>query len=432
MRTIRKTIAWISFLATTLVAGRAGAIPAFARKTGMGCPACHDAWPRLNDFGELYRDRGYRLGNVDDDVFAHVLDNVPVSFRTTVGYQGSVTTHQATDTGDQTISTGGFQFPAADVYFGTALSNHATVYTDLAGFSKDGTVRVESAWARINDIGTNWLNLKLGVLEQDLPISMHRSYSIFAPFLIYGFHPPASTNGLNMGENQLAIELMGHEKGPGLRYAISLGTSSDVMTASPLSAPSLYGHVTYTELLRSPIVPRVRVGAFGLGNWWPTTFMMLTTNGMSAAVPGTGSGHKPAVRAGGDVQLVFGSLGTPLTLTAVWMYGQEDAALIPSATRAARFHGGLVQLDYTPLLELTLGVRYDGVFNIQQADPTMPDNSNEQNAISFFGRYAIWMAAWGSLMVHTEVSTVKTENAAMTPTNPVRNTFVFAGIDLLL
>jgi len=37
------------------------AVPAFARKTGLSCSACHEVWPRLNDFGQIFLDRGYRL-----------------------------------------------------------------------------------------------------------------------------------------------------------------------------------------------------------------------------------------------------------------------------------------------------------------------------------------------------------------------------------
>ncbi len=41
----------------------AHAIPAFARKYSLPCSACHEAWPKLNDFGIAFRDRGY--GRID-------------------------------------------------------------------------------------------------------------------------------------------------------------------------------------------------------------------------------------------------------------------------------------------------------------------------------------------------------------------------------
>src|SRR5437867_1989376 len=47
----------------------ARAIPAFARKYDLPCSACHEAWPKLNDFGIAFRDRGYQLGNEKDSRF---------------------------------------------------------------------------------------------------------------------------------------------------------------------------------------------------------------------------------------------------------------------------------------------------------------------------------------------------------------------------
>ena len=430
---MQRFFAGVIVAGVVLVAARANALPEFSRKTGMNCPTCHDAWPRLNDFGELYRDRGYRTGAADDDSWGHALEYLPISFRATVGYRYDWTTHQATDQGDTGINHGGLVFPAADIYFGGALSKHVSVYVDVAGFAKDATATLESAWVRLNDLGTHWVNLKLGVLELDLPVSMHRSYTLFAPLLVYGFHPTASTSGFNLGDNQLGLEVSGHANGPGLRYSLTLTSSGDVTSAWTLNAPSLYGHVTYTQLLRSRIVPRVRVGAMGNVGWWPTVFKTLTpVGGMPANVEGTGHQHRVHALAGLDAQIVFGQLARPITLTAAWMYGQEDAGLIPNGTRDARFHGGFVQLDYTPILSLTFGARYDGVYNGQQADPSQPGNSNQQDAFSFFARYAVWMSTWGSVVAHTEVSTVETQNAAAIPTNPVRNTFVFAGLDFLL
>ena len=46
--------------------GSAHAIPAFARKYGLPCSACHEAWPKLNNFGQTFKDNGYQLGNDRD------------------------------------------------------------------------------------------------------------------------------------------------------------------------------------------------------------------------------------------------------------------------------------------------------------------------------------------------------------------------------
>ena len=44
----------------------AHAFPAFARKYGLRCSACHVAWPILNDFGWRFKDNGYQLMNDRD------------------------------------------------------------------------------------------------------------------------------------------------------------------------------------------------------------------------------------------------------------------------------------------------------------------------------------------------------------------------------
>src|SRR6202047_2482743 len=41
----------------------ASALPAFARKYGMPCSSCHEAWPKLSPFGQAFKDNGYQLEN---------------------------------------------------------------------------------------------------------------------------------------------------------------------------------------------------------------------------------------------------------------------------------------------------------------------------------------------------------------------------------
>lgn len=67
------------------------AIPAFARKTGLACSACHEVWPRLNDFGQLFRDNGYRLKRDRDAPMPSFADNLkPNDARDLVHYLRSL------------------------------------------------------------------------------------------------------------------------------------------------------------------------------------------------------------------------------------------------------------------------------------------------------------------------------------------------------
>jgi len=47
---------------TALLARDAGAVPSFARQTGMSCAVCHTAYPELTPFGRQFKLNGYLLG----------------------------------------------------------------------------------------------------------------------------------------------------------------------------------------------------------------------------------------------------------------------------------------------------------------------------------------------------------------------------------
>ena len=51
---------------TSSLSQQAEALPAFARKYGLRCSACHEAWPMLNYFGQKFKDNGYQLMNDRD------------------------------------------------------------------------------------------------------------------------------------------------------------------------------------------------------------------------------------------------------------------------------------------------------------------------------------------------------------------------------
>ena len=50
---------------------KAEGIPAFARKYGMRCSACHLAVPVLNRYGQAFKDNGYRMKVGTDDLRAN-------------------------------------------------------------------------------------------------------------------------------------------------------------------------------------------------------------------------------------------------------------------------------------------------------------------------------------------------------------------------
>ncbi|HKH99194.1 MAG TPA: hypothetical protein VJ999_08805, partial [Candidatus Sulfotelmatobacter sp.] len=105
-----------SFAATALVVillllssnQNANALPAFARKYGLRCSACHESWPMLNYFGQKFKDNGYQLMNDRDAPIWQNPAYWPVTFRITPIWHRLSTGKVQTDTGVTRITSSGF------------------------------------------------------------------------------------------------------------------------------------------------------------------------------------------------------------------------------------------------------------------------------------------------------------------------------------
>src|SRR5246127_2137234 len=106
------------------------AIPAFARKYGLPCSACHIGWPILNVFGQQFRDNGYQLGNERDSPIYQNPSYWPITFRVTPQWPLESQTKVAVDPtlttpgGEQTITNHGFDLSGLDIWTaGTLYKN---------------------------------------------------------------------------------------------------------------------------------------------------------------------------------------------------------------------------------------------------------------------------------------------------------------------
>src|SRR2546422_5214343 len=221
---------------------KANAIPAFARKYGVPCNVCHvPGFPKLNDFGNTFRDQGYQFGE-DVDLPTH--ENItmgywPVSFRTTVGYQAA-----SVRTDGSGVSTGGFGFTGLDILSFGLLHRDISfglVLTPALGSAGFGTGAsdsdLEAAFVRFNRLerflgvqgepGRYLMNFKIGKFEIDVPFSEKRSPTLNTPFVLY--HYVAGTpyfagiggtststylnpNSFAIGDNSPGVEMAGITK----------------------------------------------------------------------------------------------------------------------------------------------------------------------------------------------------------------------------
>ncbi len=84
----------------------ANALPAFARKYGLRCSACHESWPMLNYFGQKFKDNGYQLMNDRDAPIWQNPGYWPVTFRITPIWHRVSTGEVAVDTYSGGVATG--------------------------------------------------------------------------------------------------------------------------------------------------------------------------------------------------------------------------------------------------------------------------------------------------------------------------------------
>ncbi len=393
-RTIGLTVAglaaWlIVFFGLGLFSPVAGALPLFARKTGLACSACHEVWPRLNDFGVNFRDRGYRLKRDRDIPVEQDPSYFPLALRTTAGYQWLRQTLVATDTGPVTTNTGTFGFTGIDIWaagtLGEKLSFAITYTPGLvgAGFqlgNNAGSSDLENAWIGLHDIGVpDWINLRVGKHALDLPIDEHRQITLTSGYNVYHFQPANSAVSFSPGDNQAGIELYGHSDLSRVRYSVSLVNERDApyFSNSGVSNPVVWGHFTGQQLLDSSILVSVKGGVFGSVGWHPVGVSLLTPlnpDGTAAGPPvqvqGTGNNLKKHYNYGAEGHLQFLSNANPLTLTGVLWGGQQDAELGGrTATQDAKWVGAFVEGVYTYHPRLSLIARYERIRTTQASDP---------------------------------------------------------------
>src|SRR6266581_2461103 len=266
------------------------AIPVFARKYGLPCSACHEAWPKLNSFGQKFRDEGYQLRNEKDAPIWQRPEFWPVAMRITPHWHfesAGRTPVDSAPSGEQTINTSGFDLTGIDILTGGTLANNISFLLVPSIDVGSGTVGFESANVRLDNLwGSPWLNFKFGKFEQDVPLSEKRMMTLSnvgGAYQLYHFVPPGDANTdefASLGENQLGIELMGHSEDDHTRFAVSLLSSTNGTPGLPFGR-SYDGYLHLSQGFLVPHLGLQRVGVYGWAGLRPTFF--LTTDGVPIA-----------------------------------------------------------------------------------------------------------------------------------------------------
>jgi hypothetical protein len=373
------------------------AIPAFARKYGFNCNMCHVAYPKLNDWGQRFRENGYQIpGQVGREKTAFETA-IPLAVRTTAGYS-------LYDGGGQTA--GGFHLYGLDLLAAGALHKNISflfIYTPrvdepAADFSGPGNGdnpaqlgAIESANLVFSNIIRDKLNLRVGRFEPGFQLlSAKRLYYVLQPFEIYQF--AGSRNSFDFSANHIGVEATGRFK-PGLKYALGYINGTG---ANPDNNKwnDVYVALSKTFGTGEGQSAGQRVGIFGYLGWQPTDLI----GGIVSPVGDiNGYANRTFNRIGGDISLNWRTLN----LQGMVFRGFDNRAFNEIDPAAAYiFWGGAAELDWAALPNN----RLVGSVMFNWVDPPDNDAVNRVRAYSALVRY--YLGSWSAVNValHAEVT----------------------------
>src|SRR5580700_6880374 len=289
----------------------AHALPAFARKYGLRCSACHESWPMLNYFGQKFKDNGYQLMNDRDAPIWQNPSYWPVTFRITPIWHrvstGKVPVDEGTgqNNGVARVESSGFDLSGLDFHTGGTLEKNFSFYV-LPSSDATASFHFETVMARLDNLfGSPWLNLKLGKFELDNLLSEKRILTLTGNggiYQLYHFIPVGDGNIFGkMGDNQLGVEVMGHSYNDRTRYSAALLSSVDGNVGLPYGN-AYTGFFAFSQAFDTGKLGVDRIGAYAMIGEAPTYY--LTQAGTPLA--GSGITNKGFNREGFVGQFYFG------------------------------------------------------------------------------------------------------------------------------
>lgn len=444
---VRSFLALAVFLSSfvLLTSEPSHAIPAFARKYGLPCSACHIGWPILNVFGQQFRDNGYQLGNDRDSPIYQNPAYWPITFRITPNWhvetQDKVFVDQTNN--ERTITTTGFDLSGLDIWTAGTLYKNIS-FSVLPSMAEGDTFHLENAWVRFDNLfKTPWMNLKFGKFELDMLLSEKRFLTLSnvgGTWYNYHFLPPGDINGFGgIGDNQLGVELSGHSKNSYARYSIALLSSVDGnpgLTAAGQGGTArtydVFANVNEGFQVRGLGVQRI--GLFGYFGQSPTYFLTQTVGGVTT--PLEAQGNKGFSRVGAYGWWFF----KDLDIETLYMHGQDsvylgngvpanDPGALPAGAAGPTWNGGFVEAHYTVNPQFIFTGRYELVHMSRQANPSILPNLGNVDSFTIGYRWYPIMFSRGGLAFHNEYAQAKTGNTSILTNSDQTSRSVMVGFD---
>src|SRR6202022_1660902 len=269
----------------------ASALPAFARKYGLRCSACHESWPMLNFFGQKFKDNGYQLMNDRDAPIWQNPGYWPVTFRIIPLWHREskdkvlVDTPAGTNAAQAQITSSGFDVSGLDFHTGGTIDKNISFYV-LPSSDATASFHFETVMGRLDNLfGSTWLNVKLGKFELDNLLSEKRILTLTANggiYQLYHFIPLTAAGAPDgnifgqIGSNQLGVEVMGHSYNDRTRYSAALLSSTNGSVGLRYGANSYTGFFAASQAFDTGKLGVQRLGFYAMVGEAPTTWL---TNG---------------------------------------------------------------------------------------------------------------------------------------------------------
>ena len=450
-----KSFLAVAFVFAFLILGAtkpAGALPAFARKYGLRCSACHESWPMLNFFGQKFKDNGYQLMNDRD---APIWENPvywPVTFRMIPMWHRVSQGKVAVDSGDgqveKRVTSTGFDLSGLDLHTGGTLEKNFSFFL-LPSSDPAGSFHFETVMARLDNLGGSpWLNVKLGKFELDNLLSEKRILTLTGNggiYQLYHFIPIGDGNIFGqMGDNQLGVEVMGHSANDRTRYSAALLSSNDGSTQLPYGANSYSGFFTASQAFDTGKLGVDRVGFYLMAGEAPTSW--LTSGGVP--IPGSGTGNKGFHREGFVGQFYFGEHAD---VTVVTQHGSDSAwfgqgygdlidpgvavnnntpgTVLPAGSRAPTWNGVLIEPHYVYSPQLIFLGRYETIRMSQQSTPGTRSDLGNITTYTVDYRYNPFMTSRAGFAWHGEFNLLHQIGTSPVTATNVNTSEVLTGFD---
>jgi hypothetical protein len=312
-----------------LLPDEASAMPGFARKYDAPCSSCHVAFPKLNEFGIAFRQRGYRMEKEGPGEPVWKLKGIPIGGIAQAAYEFKNDEGAIPPAPKQSSKA---EVTEVEFFYGGVLGPNISFFGDFgADVAAGESLTPDVAFIIFDDlISDSRLNLKMGGFDVDFPfLSDPRSVTL-SPYLVRISADPTE-EGVTLGRR--GAEVNGFLKNTATRYAVGVGNAKVANSTNEFRAV----HAWITET--------VELMGF---NQTMGALVSLDQNGDKSA--GTDNDTQAY---GLALDLHYGLTG--LVLGYYYYDGNKDATVDPVRV----VNSGLVELLHSFTQDLVGVVRYD-------------------------------------------------------------------------